>query len=91
MTHLERVHTKGKRHAIEIPLGDVFVQCMFLRQDETPLSPSEKYAAHMDVTAIMMEQRKDCDIRAMKEKFLAMQYSIGMQNNSAYDEPISSA
>ena len=50
---------------------------------------SSKYAYICDVTAIWVEQAKNCGVEIMKERFLMAPYSIGLQNNSAYKDVIS--
>ena len=43
----------------------------------------------MDMTKLESEMANSCDIAMMKDTFFPMQYAVGLQNNSVYNEPIS--
>ena len=43
----------------------------------------------MDMTKLESEMANSCEIAMMKETFFPMQYAVGLQNNSVYNEPIS--
>ena len=48
----------------------------------------DNYAVVLDVSLIRMQQMKSCDIGMMKEYFYPYMRSIGLQNNSVYNDPI---
>ena len=43
----------------------------------------------MDMTKLESEMANSCEIAMMKKTFFPMQYAVGLQNNSVYNEPIS--
>ncbi len=49
----------------------------------------EKYAYLVDVTATLVEQSENCDAAVASEQFYPAPYCVGLQNNSAYNLPIS--
>lgn len=49
----------------------------------------DNYAVVLDVTQILMEQAKSCDVAIMEEYFFPYLYSVGLQNNSVYNNAIS--
>ncbi len=49
----------------------------------------EKYAYLVDVTATLVEQSENCEAAVTSERFFPAPYCVGLQNNSAYNEPIS--
>ena len=55
----------------------------------TPLYYSclpDKYSLVIDETAIRYEQLKTCEITRMEQNIFPMVYSVGLQNNSVYNE-----
>ena len=43
----------------------------------------------LDVTQLLMEQAKSCDVAKMEEYFFPYLYSIGLQHNSVYTDVVS--
>ena len=49
----------------------------------------QNYAFITDEMTVEIEQAKSCEIAVGKEKYMAMKYGVGMQNNSVYRDMIS--
>jgi hypothetical protein len=49
---------------------------------------SEPYAYIQDKTSLEVEMSKQCDVDMIKEAIMPLDYSVGMQNNSAYVDVI---
>ena len=50
---------------------------------------SDNYAVVMDMTKLEAEMAMSCDIAMMEKTFFPIQYAVGLQNNSVYNEAVS--